>query len=76
MEGIDNNRMEWKASRRKILRGFRSFAHAGVIHQKMGIIETFRNIIYTLFVLCIAYGFFAVFIPRVTSYREDNSGSC
>ena len=30
----------------------------------MGIIETFRNIIYTLFVLCIAYGLFAVFIPR------------
>jgi protein-S-isoprenylcysteine O-methyltransferase Ste14 len=30
----------------------------------MGIIETFRNIIYTLFALCIAYGFFAVFLPR------------
>ena len=30
----------------------------------MGIIETFRNIIWTLFALCIAYGLFAVFIPR------------
>ena len=30
----------------------------------MGIIETFGNIIWTLFALCIAYGFFAVFIPR------------
>ena len=30
----------------------------------MGIIETFQNIIWTFFVLCIAYGFFAVFIPR------------
>lgn len=30
----------------------------------MGIIETFRNIIWTLFALCIAYGFFAVFLPR------------
>jgi uncharacterized protein YjeT (DUF2065 family) len=30
----------------------------------MGIIETYRNIIWTLAALCIGYGLFAVFIPR------------
>ncbi len=29
----------------------------------MGLIEIFRNIIWTLFVICIAYGLFAVLIP-------------